>query len=120
MVAVALRALPQDRSLNVRLGAALLTVGLLLVFFSFSGNQAYDIRFFYVATLGTVVGLYGAVMLAYSRVARTGAKRAAAPSDAPREWVRMQCPACSTVFSEEGARPFTVTCPNCKRAGLVE
>lgn len=34
--------------------------------------------------------------------------------DAPRkERVTVQCPDCSTTFSQDGVRPFRVACPNC-------
>lgn len=134
---VAMRVLPQSKALNIRLGLALLILGLLVVFWSFSGNQAYDIRFFYVAVAATLLCLYGTVLLANSRVvsekqrrdraraakgtaapARAAPAEAAPPADA-REWVRLQCPSCGTVFEEEGVRPFTAVCPNCKASGAV-
>lgn len=116
---MAFRALPQSKALNVRLGAALGVAGLLLVIVSFSGNQAYDIRFFYLAILGAALCLYGMVLLANSRV--VSAKRAALrqASKAPREWVRLQCPRCGEAFDEEGQRPFEAVCPRCKASGLI-
>jgi hypothetical protein len=138
-VTAAMRVLPRDKSLNIRLGLALLCAGLLLVFWTFSGNQAYDIKFFYVAIVATALALYGTVLLANSRVlnerqrrvkARTAttapppmsgaeAKPAPASPAAAREWVRLQCPSCGSVFEEEGVRPFTAVCPNCKSSGAV-
>jgi uncharacterized membrane protein len=119
MVSAAVRVLPQSKALNIRLGAAVLVVGLLLVFYSFSGNQAYDIRFFYLALVGTVLSLYGTVLLANSRVVSEKRRKVQAGKDAPREWVRLQCPQCSAVFETEGARPFTAICPECKSSGLI-
>jgi Zn finger protein HypA/HybF involved in hydrogenase expression len=123
MVAVAFKSLPQDKALNVRLGAGLLVLGLLIVFYSFSGNQAYDLTFFYLAIGGTILAVYGTVLLANSRVVNERRRRVHAKSAAGaevREWIRLQCPQCSTVFEEEGARPFTAICPNCKSSGRIE
>jgi len=118
--------LPQSKSLSVRLGVALGLLGILLDLVSFSGNFAYDIKFFYVAVLGVVIGLYGMVLLANSRVLSTKRpKRPAAAAREPasplasREWVRLQCPSCGHVFEAEGTRPFRATCPRCSAGGLI-
>jgi uncharacterized membrane protein YfcA len=113
--------LPRDRALNVRLGLALLVVGLAVVFVAFSGNQAYDMTYFYVAFAGSVLTIYGAVLLAHSRVVSEQRRKAhQANKDGPREWVRLQCPSCSTTFDAEGVRPFTAVCPNCASSGMVQ
>ena len=115
-----MKVLPQDKALNIRLGLALLVVGLLVVFLSFSGNQAYDIRFFYVAIVGSILSVYGTVLLANSRVVSEKRRKAqAATKSGVREWVRLQCPQCSTTFEAEGERPFTAFCPNCASSGQV-
>jgi hypothetical protein len=120
---VPLRAFPQGRALNVRLGIALGVLGILLDLVSFSGNFAYDIRFFWLAVVGVVVGLYGMALLAHSRVLSTKRPRRAAEAGsqplAAREWVRLQCPRCGHVFDAEGARPFRTQCPQCQAAGLI-
>lgn len=119
MVASALPGLPRSKALNVRAGLALLALGLAVAFWSFSGNQAYDLKFFYLAVVSTAVGLFGAVLLANSRV--VSQKRRAHPkAQAPREWVRLECPRCSAAFEVEGERPFTAVCPSCGSSGLVE
>lgn len=117
MVSVALKGFPRDRALNVRLGTAFLALGLVVVLVSFSGNQAYDLKFFYVALLGTIASLLGAALLANSRVVgQGGARRREA---GVREWLRLECPHCGAPFEAEGARPFTASCPRCGRAGTV-
>lgn len=129
----AFRALPQSKPLSIRLGIALGVLGILLVLVSFSGNFAYDIRFFYLAVLGTFLGAYGMVLLANSRVLSTkrparrpGAERAAeaprvpaGPAPAGPEWVRVQCPRCGEVFEAGGTRPFHAACPRCAARGLI-
>jgi hypothetical protein len=115
-----MRLLPQGKQLNIRLGILLAVVGLVVTTVSFSGTYAYDLRFFYLAIVGSVLSLYGMVLLANSRVVserRTQRRRQTA--GAPREWVRLQCPRCGTVFEEEGARPFQAVCPSCKASGLI-
>ncbi|HEV8361409.1 MAG TPA: hypothetical protein VGR28_13245 [Candidatus Thermoplasmatota archaeon] len=119
-MATAMRALPQSKALNIRLGLALTVAGTLVVFWSFSGNQAYDIKFFYLAILGALLALYGTVLLANSRVVSEQRRRVRAAAQASREWVRLQCPSCNFVFEEEGARPFTAICPNCKASGRID
>jgi hypothetical protein len=122
MVGATVKLLPQEKATNVRAGAALLLVGLLVVFWSFSGSQAYDIKFFYLALVGAILAVYGSVLLANSRVVseRHRRIRAAQRAAAPREWVRLECPTCRTVFEAEGERPFTAICPNCASSGLLE
>ncbi|MCA1813511.1 MAG: CpXC domain-containing protein [Halobacteriales archaeon] len=118
------RILPQSKALSVRLGIALGVLGIVLVLVSFSGSFAYDIAFFYLAIAGVVIGLYGMVLLANSRVLSTKRPRRAAHAEpvnplASREWVRLQCPSCGNVFETEGTRPFRATCPRCQAAGLI-
>lgn len=118
---MAVKLLPEDKALNVRLGLALLVLGLLVVFVSFSGDQAYDMTFFYVAVLGSVVTLYGTVLLANSRVVSEKRRRAhRQAAQGPREWVRMECPNCGNTFESEGVRPFTAVCPHCSSSGVLE
>lgn len=119
-MAVAVRALPRSKALNVRLGLALLVLGTLVVFWAFSGEQAYNQLYFWVAVLGSAAALYGCVLLANSRVVSEKRRKLHARAGAPREWVRLQCPSCGHVFEEEGARPFTAVCPGCKSSGLIE
>lgn len=121
MAAMAVRVLPQDKATNVRLGAALLAVGVLLVFYAFSGEQAYNLAFFYVAIVGAVLSTYGAVLLANSRVVSERHRRLQRQAkEGVREWVRLECPQCSNVFESEGVRPFTAICPNCASSGVIE
>jgi hypothetical protein len=122
---VAVHVLPRSKQLSVRLGIALGVLGIMLDLVSFSGTFAYDLRFFYVAVLGVVLGLYGMVLLANSRVLSTKRPRRAAAAREParpraeREWLRLQCPTCAHVFEAEGARPFRATCPRCGTAGVI-
>ena len=121
MAAMAVRVLPQDKAMNVRLGAALLTVGVLVVFYAFSGDAAYNIAFFYLALVGSVLACYGSVLLANSRVVSERHRRLQRQAkEGVREWVRLQCPQCGDVFSTEGVRPFTAVCPSCASSGLIE
>lgn len=120
MASLATRALPQDRALNVRLGLLLLVLGLVLVFVSFSGDQAYDMAFFFLAILGTVLCLYGTVLLANSRVVSEKRRRLHQQAKTGvREWIRLQCPTCQNSFEAEGVRPFTAVCPSCATSGEI-
>ena len=116
-----MRVLPRSKQVNVRAGLALLVVGLLVAFWSFSGNQAYNVTFFYIALAATLLALYGTVLLANSRVVSEKRRKAQAANKAEaREWVKLQCPSCGQTFDTEGVRPFTALCPHCASSGLIE
>lgn len=117
---MAVRVLPRSKAANVRLGAALLTIGVLVVFYAFSGEQAYNITFFYLAVVGAVLSCYGSVLLANSRVvSERHRKLQRQAKEGVREWVRLACPQCGSVFEAEGVRPFNAICPHCASSGLI-
>jgi len=116
-VAPTVRVLPQSKASNLLLGLALMLVGLAVVFWAFSGEQAYNRNYFYVAILATVLALFGTVLLANSRV--VASRKPALASRAAVELVRLQCPKCSAAFEAEGVRPFHATCPSCGARGRV-